>query len=90
MTDTAHDALAALTAEAEAMSQRYEEEERAWQAQHSAGTVPDAERRGAESDQRTPLALLQETIASSRTLLDQAEPPSRVPLVGDSGGAAEE
>jgi len=90
MTDTAHDALAALTAEAEAMSQRYEEEERAWQAQHSAGNVPDAESRGAESDQRTPLALLQETSASSRTLLDQAEPPSRVPLVGDSGGEAGE
>ncbi len=90
MTDTAHDELAALTAEAEAMSQRFEDEERAWQAQHSAGTVPDAERRGGESDQRTPLALLQETIGSSRTLLDQAEPLARVPLVGNSGGEAGE
>ena len=90
MTDTAHDELAALTAEAEAMSQRFEDEERAWQAQHSAGNVPDAESRGAESDQRTPLALLQETIGSSRTLLDQAEPLARVPLVGDSGGEAGE
>ncbi len=91
MTDTAHDELAALTAEAEAMSQRYEGEERAWQAQHSAGNVPDAERRGAESDQRTPLDLLQETIASSRTRLDHAEPPSSgVPLVTEAGGTAEE
>ncbi len=89
MTDTAHDELAALTAEAEAMSQRFEEE-RAWQAQYSAGNVPDAERRGAESDQRTPLALLRETIASSRTLLDQVEPLARVLLVGDSGGEAGE
>jgi len=90
MTDTAHDALAALTAEAEAMSQRYEDEERAWQAQHSAGNVPDTESRGGESDQRTPLALLQETIASSRTLLAPAESSSRVPLVGDSGDEAGE
>jgi len=81
MTDTAHDELAALTAEAEAMSQRFEDEERVWQAQPSAGNIPDAERRGAESDQRTHLALLQETIASSRTLLDHAESPSRVPLI---------
>ncbi len=81
MTDTAHDELAALTAEAEAMSQRFEEE-RAWQAQHGTGNVPDAESRGAESDQRTPLDLLQETIASSRTRLDQAEPPSTAVLVG--------
>jgi len=90
MTDTAHDELAALTAEAEAMSQRYEDEERVWQAQPSAGTVPDAESRGGESNQRTHLALLQETIGSSRTLLDHAESLSRVPLVGDSGGEAGE
>lgn len=88
-TDTTHDELAALTAEA--MSQRFEDEERAWQAQHSAGNVPDAESRGGESDQRTQLALLQETIASSRTLLAQAElPSSGVPLVTEAGGMAEE
>ena len=91
MTDTTHDELAALTAEAEAMSQRFEDEERAWQAQHSAGNVPDAESRGGESAQRTPLALLQETIASSRTLLAQAElPSSGVPLVTDTSGESEE
>ncbi len=90
MTDTTHDEMAALTAEAEAMSQRFEDEERAWHAQHSAGNVPDAENRGAESDQRTPLDLLQETIASSRTRLAPAEHPPTVPLVLEAGGMAEE
>jgi len=85
MTDTTPDGLAALSAEAEGMSQRYEDEERAWQAQHSAGNVPDA-----ESDQRTQLDLLQETIASSRMRLAPAEHPPTAPLVLEAGGRAEE
>jgi len=87
MTDNAHDELAALTAEAEAMSQRFEEEERAWQAQHSAGNVPDAESRGGESEQPPLVDRLHEAGATSATRLDQAEQAHPASPTGqDAGG----
>ncbi len=76
MTDTAHDELVALTAEAEAMSQRYEDEERVWQGIHTNDGVPAAQKEGAEQARRAqlPLAdLLREATATSTTRLAHAE-----------------
>ncbi len=76
MMDTAGDTLAADTAEAEAMSQRFEDDERVWQGIHANDAAPMTERKGAERTRRTQLPLadsLREAIATSRTLLDHAE-----------------
>jgi len=76
MMDTAGDTLAADTAEAEAMSQSFEEDERVWQGIHANDAAPMTERKGAERTRRTQLPLadsLREAIATSRTLLDHAE-----------------
>ncbi len=76
MIDTTGDTLAADTAEAEAMSQRFEEDERVWQGVHANDAAPLPEREDAERTRRRQLPLadsLREAIATSRTLLDHAE-----------------
>ncbi len=76
MMDTAGDTLDADTAEAEAMSQSFEEDERVWQGIHANDAAPMTERKGAERTRRTQLPLadsLREAIVTSRTLLDHAE-----------------
>ena len=76
MIDTAGDTLAADTAESEAMSQSFEEDERVWQGIHANDAAPLPEREDAERTRRRQLPLadsLREAIATSRTLLDHAE-----------------
>jgi len=76
MIDTTEDTLAADTAEAEAMSQSFEEDERVWQGVHANDAAPLPEREDAERIRRRQLPLadsLREAIATSRTLLDHAE-----------------
>ncbi len=76
MIDTTGDTLAADTAEAEAMSQSFEEDERVWQGIHANDAAPMSEREDAERTRRRQLPLadsLREAIATSRTLLDHAE-----------------
>jgi len=76
MIDTAGDTLAVDTAEAEAMSQSFEEDERVWQGVHANDAAPLPEREDAERTRRRQLPLadsLREAIATSRTLLDHAE-----------------
>ncbi len=76
MIDTTGDTLAADTAEAEAMSQSFEEDERVWQGIHANDAAPLSEREDAERTRRRQLPLadsLREAITTSRTLLDHAE-----------------
>jgi len=76
MMGTAGDTLAADTAESEAMSQSFEEDERVWQGIHANDAAPMSEREDAERTRRRQLPLadsLREAIATSRTLLDHAE-----------------
>ena len=76
MIDTTGDTLAADTAEAEAMSQSFEDDERVWQSVHANDAATAPEREDAERTRRRQLPLadsLREAIATSRTLLDHAE-----------------
>ncbi len=77
MIDTTGDTLAADTAEAEAMSQSFEDDERVWQDVHANDAAPLPESEDAKRTRRRqpPLAdSLREAIATSRTILDQAPP----------------
>jgi len=88
MMDTAGDTLAADTAEAEAMSQRFEDDERVWQGVHANDAAPLPGREDAERTRRRQLPLadaLRDAIATSRTLLDHA-PPAGQDVGGDELG----
>jgi len=88
MIDTTGDTLAADTAEAEAMSQRFEEDERVWQGVHANDAAPLPGREDAERTRRRQLPLadaLRDAIATSRTLLDHA-PPAGQDVGGDELG----
>jgi len=89
MMDTARDELAAYMAEAETMSQSFEEDERVWQAQHSAAGAPNAESRGAESEQPPLVDRLHEASATSVTLLAQAEQARPASPTGQDAGSGE-
>jgi len=87
MMDTARDELAACMAEAEAMSQSFEDEESVWQAQHSAVGAPNVESRGAESAQPPLVDRLHEASATSATLLAQAEQALHASRTGQDAGS---
>ncbi len=68
MIDTAGDTLAADTAEAEATSQSFEDDERVWQGVHANDAVPMPQREDAERTRRRQLPLadsLREAIATT-------------------------
>ena len=88
MMGTAGDTLAADTAESEAMSQSFEEDERVWQGVHANDAAPLPGREDAERTRRRQLPLadaLRDAIATSRTLLDHA-PPAGQDVGGDELG----
>jgi len=87
MMDTARDELAADMAEAEAMSQSFEDEESVWQAQHSAVGASNAESRGAESAQLPLVDRLHEASATSATLLAQAQQALHASPTGQDAGS---